>query len=454
MSGPPHRAPAVLLALAVLAAALGAPPPLAAASSPPAFFIETITVENAAHVSPEIVVSESLLEAGRAYTEVELRDAVHRIVRLPFILDAEFSLRKGTERDQYELVITLDETRRWFFSLDSVDTFWSDPISVNGTATTDRTEASAALAGRRWAVGRQGLFFAALGGTDGTLTVGYQHFDLFDRDIFLSTSLSLADCDQPTEGPNDPGDEGCRTELEPLGLDPTASTWSFSGEGLHGALTLGVPLEGNRSIQVRAETRRIDSGIRRYAFAPVGFLRFDHRTDTHLNVSWVQNSVDDPVFPSAGSLVEVGLDGRGLDAEINRSFTMRSRQLGVLFSGAWYRPWGHRQAFSLGLRGFVGGSRLENVPIASFGLVDDNLSVFEGSVSLGHGLFLVQSRKHDRVRDLRWESSAEAFVLRTSPDFDQIDNPFAGLRLTSGLAYRNRWGVFRFGFSFLTAGQR
>ncbi len=452
MAGRPHTTRTALLALAVLAAALAAPPLLGA--GPPSFFIETISVENATRISPEIVISESLLEPGTAYTELELRDAVHRIVRLPFILDAEFSLRKGSERDHYELVITLDETRRWFFSLDSVDTFWSEPISVNGTSTTRVTEASVALVGRRWAVGRQGLLFAALGGTDGTLTVGYQHFDLFDRDIFLSTSLSVADCDQPPDGPNDPGDEGCRTELEPLGLDPTASTWSLSGEGIHGALSFGVPLSGNRSIQVRADGRRVQSGIRRRAFDPAGFLRFESRHDAHLNVSWVQNSVDDPVFSTAGSLVEIGLDGRWIDAEIEQTIQMKSRQLGILVSGTWYRPWGRRHAFSLGLRGFAGASRLENVPIPGSGLVDDDLDVFEASVTLGHGLFLLQSRKRDRVRDLRWESSAEAFVLGTSPNYDQLDNPLAGLRLTSGLAYRNRWGVFRFGFSYLTSGQR
>jgi hypothetical protein len=451
MSGRPHRAAAVLLTLAGLVGPLAAAPLRGAA---PAFFIETITVENATHISPEIVISESLLESGNAYTEVQLRDAVHRIVRLPFILDAEFSLRKGTERDRYKLVIALDETRRWFFSLDNVDTYWSEPISVSGTATTRVTEASVALVGRRWAVGRQGLLFAALGGTDGTLTVGYQHFDLFDRNIFLSTSLSLADCDQPPEAPNDPGSEGCRTELEPLGLDPTASTWSFNGAGAHAAVSLGMPLSGNRSIQIRADGRRVQSGIRRRAFDPDGFLRFDNRRDAHLNISWVHNSVDDPVFPTAGSLIEIGLDARWLDAEIDRSLAMKSRQFGALFTGAWHRPWGRRQAFSLGLRGFGGGSTLENVPIPSFGLVDDYLAVFEGSVTLGHGLFLVQSRKRDRVRDLRWESSAEAFLLRTSPGFDQTDNPFSGLRLTSGLAYRNRWGVFRVGFSYLTTGQR
>lgn len=424
------------------------------AADTPAFFVESIVVEEAEQISPSIVISESLLEEGTEYTERELRDAVHRIVRLPFILDADFSLRKGTQRGRYELVIKVDETRRWFFGLDSIDTFWEEQISINGLETTDRTEASVAIVGRRWAVGRQGLLFLALGGADGTLTLGYEQFNLFDRNIFLRGSLSLANCDRVREGPDDPGDQGCRTEVEKLGLDPTFSTWSFGGSGASAALTLGVPMRGNHSIRLNASLREIGSGIRRRAFEPMSFIRFQDRKDLGLNISWVYNSVDDPVFPTDGTLVEAGVDLRLLDADLDESLRMKSRQLGLLFSGTRHRPLLRRQTIWLRLDGFLGRSSVENVPIEGTGLLNDDLRVLEARVAVGHSLFLIQSHERDRVRDLRWESELATFSSRTTPDLDQPDNPLQGFQLTSSLAYRNRWGVFRIGLSYFASGSR
>ena len=114
---PRERIGAVIVAaLLACTTSLFAQPPTE--PGPPEFLIETITVESAHKISAEIVISESLLEEGSSYTESELRDARYRIVRLPFLLDAEFSLRKGSERGLYQLVITVEETRRWFFGFD------------------------------------------------------------------------------------------------------------------------------------------------------------------------------------------------------------------------------------------------------------------------------------------------------------------------------------------------
>jgi hypothetical protein len=425
-------------------------------SSVPRFLIETLTVENAERISPDIVLSESLLEEGNEYTEDELRDAVHRIVRLPFIVDADFALRKGTERGLYELVIHLEETRRWFFGLDVRDTYWEVPISVSGLGSTDVTEASTALFGRRWAVGSQGLFFLAVGGANGTLTAGYQQFDLFDRDVFLSTSFSLVDCSERRLGLEDPGENGCKTEVEPLGLDPTGSTWSFGGDGVHVEVAVGVPLEGNRSLRFRTSARRVESGIRRSAFDPVTFQRFDERKDLRVNVSWVLDSVDDPVFPGSGKVLEAGIDARILEAEIDRTRRLESAQVGLLFAGRWYRPWGRRDTLWLGADAFVGASQVDDLPLLESDeeTSDETLGVFQTALSLGHSRYLVNSRRQGRVRDVRWENELRIAEDQTSPDLAQADNPFETVQLSSGIAYRNRWGVFRYTLSYVAVGQR
>ena len=107
---------ASMLACAFPAAAQEEPPPEAVEPSAEIarFLIETITVETDRKASVGIIESETLLKEGETYTEDDLRQAVARVHRLPFVLGADFSLRKGSERGAYELVIQT-YTVRWFF---------------------------------------------------------------------------------------------------------------------------------------------------------------------------------------------------------------------------------------------------------------------------------------------------------------------------------------------------
>ena len=49
------------------------------------------------------MIAESLLEEGKEYSVKALHSAMGRIVRLPFILDALFSLGRGSVRGKYRL---------------------------------------------------------------------------------------------------------------------------------------------------------------------------------------------------------------------------------------------------------------------------------------------------------------------------------------------------------------
>ena len=73
-------------------------------------------------------------------------------------------------------------------------TWWANDISVDGTSTASSTLAEATLAGYRVPVGGDGLFFFNIGGTDGTLSLGYTNFNLFDRNVIMSLKVSWADC--------------------------------------------------------------------------------------------------------------------------------------------------------------------------------------------------------------------------------------------------------------------
>ena len=427
----------------------------------PEFVIETITVEGLRRFPPGIIIAKSLLVPGESYDEGELRDASKRIVRLPLILAADFELRKGSARGQYELVITVTEARRWFFGSGSEFSSWATPISISGLDTTNRVDTERYLAGYRVPVGGDGLFFVTLGGSDGTLSLGYTQYDLFARSVIMSLNVAWSDCTDVREQsePNEIGEDGCATELFTLGLDPTFSTWTLQGDNFRGRFNLSVPLQGNQSIRWLSTYRTVKSGLRRPAYRPTieSAYRFENEKELESSLAWVQNTEDDSILPTRGRFLESGLSYRSLQAELDgvvEPFSIAdldSKEIRAYFSGRRHWPLTRKTTLSLTGNAHAGQSRIRNVPLESGEIVTDTLDVWGGSASLQHGWFLWQvyngKPKHPwrraRWRQLRWENRAEVFFAGTSPSFDQLENPYQGFKLGSGLVFRNTWGVFR-----------
>jgi hypothetical protein len=95
--------------------------------------IETLQVEGTSRESVRrIVLSESRLAAGGRYTEQEIAGAARRIKRLPFILDARPTLRRGSAPGEYGLVFVIDEHAS--FSLGISGGHWSDSPEIMSTA--------------------------------------------------------------------------------------------------------------------------------------------------------------------------------------------------------------------------------------------------------------------------------------------------------------------------------
>ena len=187
------------------------------------------------------------------------------------------------------------------------------------------------------------------------------------------------------------------------------------------------------------------------------FFDFDDRQEVRLNLSWVLNSVDEPVFPTEGRTLEAGLAfsslradlvSGGLSPEPDIQAPLSSRELGVELRGARYYPVTGSQTLSAKAHVFLGASRIENVPSAQGLLLTDDLGVWRSSLELGYAKVLKSTRKR-RWRDLRWENDLELVYGGTSPDFGQPENPLGGFRVGSGIAYRNKFGVFRFKLNYL-----
>jgi hypothetical protein len=294
--------------------------------------------------------------------------------------------------------------------------------------------------------------------------LGYSHHDLFRQGGFGSISVGVSDCDSDGEDPQEPydvGDAGCQTELVGLGLDPTYSNWSALGGSARLRLTAGYPLGGNRSLRLEGSYRATESGLRRLALDtdPGRLALFTDRHDVELNLSWVSNSVDDPVFPTRGTLLEAGLDVRTLEADLIQYDVAavpsgvvaesRSRQFAVLATATRHWPVGERGAFSLGGEALIGRSRIRDLPDYDLAPIDADVTVWSASATAGYGLFLKQVRTAERWRELRWESSAQLFAGGISPSLGQDQAPGYGGRVTTGLTYRNTWGVLRFTLSWV-----
>lgn len=270
------RAVLVLILIATFVAAA----PLFAqdGATTPNFFIEKIEVREARRVSPDVVVAESRLREGEEYSEAELRDASARLMRLPFLLSAEFSLEKGSERGRYVLVVTINETKPFFYALDLRPIFTTDHRVEPDYSDRIGVADSAATLGMRWFVGRRGALHVALISSDyggdfardyAAVAVGYTQYDLFGTRAFATLNVKRV----ITES------------------DSTVSP----------QLVVGVPLSGNQTLTLELDETRIGDNVEQF-----GDQTFDTNSAQRIvGVTWSYNTTNKPFLPTRGTLLTV-----------------------------------------------------------------------------------------------------------------------------------------------------
>lgn len=265
--------------IAVVISVLAAPA-FAQDVTEPLFFIERIEVRNAKRVSPDVVIAESLLREGHAYTETDLSDAAARLGRLPFLLSAEFSLDKGNDRGQYVLVITIEETKPFFFLIDARPILSGNAgiIDVDYTDRLGNAETQAAL-GFRWFVGRRGAVHVGLSTRNdnrdftrdhSAVVAGYTQYDVFGTRAFVTLNLKY-----PVEPANDGG---------------------FSPQ-----LVAGIPVSSTQTVTLTYDVTQF-GGDDRTVFNTV----VEERDDEQLvSARWSFNTTNDPFVPTTGVILSV-----------------------------------------------------------------------------------------------------------------------------------------------------
>lgn len=438
-------------------------PPAEAPTEAARFLIETITVETDRKASAGIIESETLLKEGETYTEDDLRQAVARVHRLPFVLGADFSLRKGSERGAYELVIQT-YTARWFFYDRRMQISRFDEAFVLGGAYSNQdgyaTSQTGVIGGRLF-VGRSGMLYGSIGfhedlvSDDSGIHLGYTQYDLFGRGIVASLTYGVC----------------CDSEVLPFGIDPNLTTWRWNESDQYG-LSLSIPLSANRSIQLGWTESRGEAAFRRSVLDPFGESAFidvveGDQSSRRLEALWVHDTSDDPVLPSRGTVLSGGLEysqyeARGLSAlqyipdqppiRVRRP-DFEGEMLNAVVGATRHWSLTPRQSVSAGGRVSAGFSQAMNLDVGDRTFPETELNVYGASVNAGHILRLWSLREPGNPQDVYIETTATYGIESATPDLGVRNNPLERLNLSTGLTYRTRWGRLRFMLTFLDLGE-
>jgi hypothetical protein len=429
--------PALLLSGALLLltplAAAAQEPAGALPDSPAVFLIETITVEGArSDTAAHIVEAESLLDEGATYTEADLRQAVARIHRLPFLVDATFSLRKGSTRGAYELVIQVDQTR-WFFYDFELQESWNE-ASIQGRhrRSEDGLISQTGLVGARAFLGRSGVLYGSYGyrgeDDDSGVQIGYTRYDLFGRGVIANISFSIAEF-------------LCCDDDELFGVQ--TSTQREGGSQLR--LNLAVPISLFQAIQVDWTEGRQEAEV----FRANGVVRTD-LGGRRIEARWVRDTSDDPLLPREGSVLSAGVEYRDLESFFfdspQSSLTLFHTEVGTaVLSATRHWPLTPRQSVSAG-----GLFSFQRVEAREQQLLLPQRDITSGSVSARHLFRIWTLREPGHFGDLYLESGATYGIDHSSfsPGADFLLTESQRLELSTALIYRNQWGRLRFTLSY------
>ena len=383
------------------------------AQTPPSFLIESIDVRGARFASESVVARESLLIPGRTYTEPQLRDAMSRINRLPFVLDSTFAVEKGTERGAYVLVVTIVETKPLFV----------EAQSMFGKSSGDRDVSNQEFvrSGARWFLGSSTLVHASTD-FDDHYEAGLTQYNLFGRPGYVTLNVRWT------------SDGGSRTVTNPLGererftsdIDPSPE------------ILVGFPVFGNHSIQGRWSYG--SSGLKIESEEAV--LEELTQSGQNMALAWVWDTTDDPILPTRGSLwrTEGSLQLNSTDVKATTGPAIDDEtQIGVISTTLHhYHPVSDWMSVMVG--GGVGASRSDLRAATPFPI--DSVTTWSIFPEAGLTVSLWPERLTRRFGDLRWETRAS--YNKAGGDFTDIDYAVGSTQIVQ----RSVWGTLRLGFSY------
>jgi outer membrane protein assembly factor BamA len=403
-------------------------------SAPPRYVIERIEVKNAHHVSPDVIIAESRLHAGETYTEADLRDAAARLTRLPFLLSADFALQKGTERGQHLLVITVSETKPFFFSLD-IRPLIDDPGLRADYSDRIGQGPNHGTAGGRVFVGRRGAFHAAVSSSDvnrdffdnySTFDVGYTQYDLFGTSAFATLSL--------------------RRTVGQRGTD------DISPE-----LVAGVPLTANQTLTFQGASTTLASIAYSRVFAN-NFLTTEtiksEEKQRIVSITWSYNTTNHPFLPTRGTVVSVTPRIAWSDLDQNSTFStgaptklasLDNRSRALALDAARYFELSDRNSISG--KAFLSRSTTK-WDSTEFGRVDGHATRAAFEVGFSRSLFAPARENGDSRVEVSFRAGTIDEDVDDAKRFPQNLRDDNIRQLGTSWVRRTPWGTLRLGFGY------
>ncbi|HEX8254534.1 MAG TPA: hypothetical protein VF846_15425 [Thermoanaerobaculia bacterium] len=406
--------------LAVLLASFARAQP--AEDARPRFTIDAIKVTGLRYASERVIVAETRLRPGRAYTEAELHAGAARAARLPFVVRIDLRLERGEARGAYQLLIAVTEAK---------------PVFVGGALQDggDRDDdVETVTLGSRLFAGRSGVFHAAASaGGDGGFEVGYTQYDLFGTGVFAAATLEHRAI---TVGETDRSPDAFVDDLD-------------LGERLTMRVVAGIPIGGNHAL--RASWTREPTVLRNADLVGEEPFLLDHVTTQEL--AYIYDSTDDPLVPSSGtSLV-------GTAALRSGPLLLVRSEVGPPLRGDYERP-----SFSVDARkhwrlaprhSASAAAVIRHVQRASDTRFGPQTATAH-RVSLGGAYAFTiwgEDRPH-RFGDLRVEAGAGyKFLRQSTPRLIEETDVLETVRVSRstptafvGLVYRSPWAVIRVRF--------
>jgi hypothetical protein len=402
--------------LFALALALGG----ASAEEAPSFAIERITFAGASARSAEILLAESRLREGRTYTEGDLRDAVARMERLPFVVQADFRLEKGSERGQYVLAVTIVQTLPVFVRFSSLQ-HWVDTTRVAAIHASAPDEApeveyrneiehdgeDQGTVGGRWFFGAKSVAHAAVDYAScgacpsrfPRVSAGYTRYGLFGVNATFSLTAQY------------------RNTSFALPASFTGETDASLADRLAYQVTMAVPLLRNEAIRATVYRQRdpFSYVVKSGTGTAVRVERFDYDT---ASLSWLHDTTNDPLFPTHGTFLRVSAESRDR-IRLREGEPARDRDHD--WSAAASRHWELSAVHSL-----FAAAELQTLNDRAFR---------ETRAGVGYARTLGSG-------DLRVETRLERV-------FSDYGSTSAYGRLRAGLSMRGRWGIAGVGVEYI-----
>jgi hypothetical protein len=240
------------------------------------FVLERIEVRNAQRVSPRVIVAETTLRKGRRYSEDDVRHAVARLERLPFVFKADYALENNV------LVITVTEMRPFSFLVDARGLVIDNPTTANDfdyDFPDPAVQWPDAAAGIQWLASGSGVVRFGMtvlrnrqgfGSNYSAYELGYTQYRILGTRLFATATV--------------------RTPVDSI------SEGTFTPEFL-----VGLPLTPSQTVTVDVE----DTLFRDAEVNILGTTFRDLHAQRTITAAWTYDTTNEPYAPSRGTFVKV-----------------------------------------------------------------------------------------------------------------------------------------------------